>query len=366
MQKIRNATVVVVGVGGVGSHAAQMLVRGGIGSIRLIDFDQVTLSSLNRHAVATIADVGIPKVICMATHLRAIVPQVIVDPIARIFKKSHATELLLMNDGQKPDFVVDCIDNVEAKVDLLAYCVQNGIPVISSMGAGAKADPTRIHLADISETSEDPLARAVRGDLRRNYEIDQGIPVLYSSERAIPGMSLIKPNESDPSNFAPLPSFRASIIPVLGPIPAAFGCSIAAHVLCRIANWGSQLPLFSPRKSTKDAMRILRTLPSRADLTTKDVALLMDEIWSQRSVISLLVRGLTLIQWNPHLPFTVDNAVLMTKEEAKKHSNAALQDSEPSSFEKWSKTVYGSVVVHRVESGLRLARDLTYPATIKS
>ena len=145
---VQNGYIIVVGLGGVGSHAAHMLLRSGVGKIRLIDFDQVTLSSLNRHAVANRDDVGISKVECMKKHLLEILPSAQIDAISEMFSKDSAQRLL---DGN-PDFVLDCIDNIHTKIDLLEYCYKANIKVVSSMGSGAKSDPTRIHIADISET----------------------------------------------------------------------------------------------------------------------------------------------------------------------------------------------------------------------
>jgi tRNA A37 threonylcarbamoyladenosine dehydratase len=125
-----------------------MLLRSGVQHIRLIDFDQVTLSSLNRHAVATRADVGLAKVEAMKRRLLDILPQANIESCNTLFDKDSASDLLSGN----PDFVLDCIDNVNTKVDLLEACVVRGIKVLSSMGSGAKADPTRIQIADISET----------------------------------------------------------------------------------------------------------------------------------------------------------------------------------------------------------------------
>jgi tRNA A37 threonylcarbamoyladenosine dehydratase len=132
-----------------------MLVRAGVENIRLIDFDQVTLSSLNRHAVATRADVGIPKVTVMKNHLLSTVPHAKIDSIVKLFRAEDAKELLNGN----PDYVLDCIDHLPTKVELIEYCVKNKLKVISSMGAGAKADPSRIQIAGMNDTFEDPLAR---------------------------------------------------------------------------------------------------------------------------------------------------------------------------------------------------------------
>ena len=117
-----------------------MLVRSGIGRIRLIDFDQVTLSSLNRHAVASLEDVGTPKVQCLKKALLAVAPWVNIEIRNTIWELEVAKELLKGN----PSYVVDAIDNIDTKVDLLYFCKTNNIPVISSMGAGCKSDPSRV------------------------------------------------------------------------------------------------------------------------------------------------------------------------------------------------------------------------------
>lgn len=147
-RKVRESFVVVVGAGGVGSWAALMLMRSGVKRIRIIDFDQVTLSSLNRHAVATLEDVGTPKVRCIKNHFKEIAPFVQVEDCIDLLNADNVDELL----GGNPDYVVDAIDNINTKIDLIKYCYDKKLQVISSMGAGAKADPSRIQIADISET----------------------------------------------------------------------------------------------------------------------------------------------------------------------------------------------------------------------
>ena len=157
-RRVAGAFVVVVGLGGVGSHAAHMMLRSGVGRLRLVDFDQVTLSSLNRHAVATRADVGISKAACLQGHFAAILPEARVECLNIMFTEETADEVL----AGGPDYVLDAIDNIDTKVALLAACKARGIPVLCSAGAGAKADPTRLRIVDVSESSIDPLARAVR------------------------------------------------------------------------------------------------------------------------------------------------------------------------------------------------------------
>jgi tRNA A37 threonylcarbamoyladenosine dehydratase len=210
VDRIRKSFVVVVGLGGVGSHAAHMLVRSGVQRLRLIDFDQVTLSSLNRHAVATHSDVGTAKAVCLAEHFENICPHATIEPIVDLFTLERAEQLL---DGHA-DYVLDCIDNIDTKIELIKYCVDRNIKIISSMGSGAKADPSRICIADISYTQEDALARSVRKRLRK-LGIEYGVPVVYSLEK--PGEIGLLPLEDEKVNqaedFALLPNFRSRILP---------------------------------------------------------------------------------------------------------------------------------------------------------
>jgi len=248
MDAVRDKFVVVVGLGGVGSAAAVMLVRSGIRKIRLIDFDQVSLSSLNRHSTATLAQVGTPKVTSCADYFAEVAPWVEVDARIELFEKDRAAELL---EGQ-PDYVVDCIDNIDSKVDLLAFCCKNGLPVFSSLGAACKSDPSRIQVADISTTFEDPLAKSVRRRLRLEG-VSQGVPVVvrpssllldppflslpldkltprslaaqYSTEKPRPDLGLLPLDEAEfekgkVDELHAMQNFRVRILPVLGPLPA--------------------------------------------------------------------------------------------------------------------------------------------------
>lgn len=147
--------------------------------MRLVDFDQVSLSSLNRHAVATREDVGTSKSSCLVSHFKKIYPEAVLEDRNMMYEKAVENELL----GDDPDFVVDCIDNIDTKVELLAACVRRGIPVLACGGAGAKCDPTRIRVVDVAESIADPLARAVRHRLKRDHGIESGINVLISTEK---------------------------------------------------------------------------------------------------------------------------------------------------------------------------------------
>lgn len=259
MQAIRDSFVVVVGAGGVGSWASLMLLRSGVGKLRLIDFDQVSLSSLNRHACATLADVGRPKVVCCAQFFQSIAPWAEVEACVDLFRESEADRLL----AGRPTYVIDAIDNLDTKVELLKYCAQHNLKVFSSMGAGAKADPSRIQVSDISATVEDPLARVVRRELRAagvptlpavgseaakaRAKGETGaddasvmIPCVYSTEKSDTHLLPLPDEEFEKgpvSELAAFEDFRVRILPVLGPLPAMFGLAAATYILCDLAHY---------------------------------------------------------------------------------------------------------------------------------
>ncbi len=241
LDRLRAAFVVVVGCGGVGSHAAAALARAGVGALRLVDFDQVSLSSLNRHAVATLQDVGSPKVAVLRRRLRAVTPWVRFDLCGEKLDAASAPRLLGALAGRPADFVVDAIDNIDTKVELLRYCHDHGTPVISCMGAGAKSDPTRVAVADISASTYDRLSRATRRRLKL-LGIPAGIPAVFSVEAAAEGKAALLPlpdadfarGKEAIRELGVMPDFRVRILPVLGTMPAVFGYTAANHVILGI------------------------------------------------------------------------------------------------------------------------------------
>jgi len=380
LQKLRDAFVVVVGLGGVGSHCVAALVRSGVARIRIIDFDQVTLSSLNRHALATLADVGTPKVFCVRKRLEQICPWARIDCRNELFS-SASTERLLApwnyelwdnEDGQKePDWVVDAIDNTDSKVGLLHYCAIKNIRVISSMGAGCKSDPSRIQVGDISTSIEDPLSKATRRRLRL-LGVKDGIPVVFSTEKPGAGKAELLPvaeDEVDKGNVGKLgvlPDFRVRILPVLGTMPAVFGYTVANHVICSIAGYPMDYRLgdrgrdkmYEGMLSALHGMeeRLVRSVGGldaiglRLPLGRDDVGYLVEEVFRGKSVVSGLTNRLALVRWRrPASGFTVDTTyekegqkmiqlrltdlVLMTKEEAHRHEKEVLRGGiEPEHF----------------------------------
>lgn len=249
LAKLRDSFVVVVGCGGVGSHCTAALARSGVSRIRLIDFDQVTLSSLNRHAVATLADVGIPKVQCLQRRLAAIAPWVKFDARLEKYWEPVADKLLETWTGtdRKPDYVVDAIDNIDTKVSLLKYCHDHDLPVISAMGAGCKSDPTRIMVGDIAVGTDDRLSRATRRRLKL-LGITKGIPTVFSTEKTGDGKAELLPLPEDEvakgkvGDLGVLPEFRVRILPVLGTMPAVFGYTVANHVILSVTGETTRLP----------------------------------------------------------------------------------------------------------------------------
>ena len=363
-----NSFVIVIGLGGVGSHCASALARSGVSKIRLIDFDQVTLSSLNRHAVATLADVGTPKVECVKKRLQAVVPWVQWECSNEVWRHEQAECLLGpwgtgkgRNSGRNPDFVVDAIDNIDSKVALLEYCHRRGIKVVSSMGAGCKGDPTRVFVGDISMSMEDPLSRVTRRRLRA-VGISEAIPVVYSTEKPGPGKAQLLPlPEADflkghTNELSVLPDFRARILPVLGTMPAVFGYILANFVILELTGYPHESGAFKGReKMYENILANLHGLEERlarhegADttglkipVTKDDVGYLIEEVYRGKSVVSNLPTRLALVRWKKPgggfkpekngegqktVKVSLPDLVCMTKDEAAVHEKEILKGS---------------------------------------
>ncbi|KAF7094737.1 hypothetical protein CFC21_097022 [Triticum aestivum] len=349
-KKVTESFVVVIGLGGVGSHAASMLLRSGVGRLLLVDFDQVSLSSLNRHAVATREDVGTPKAYCLKKHFSLIYPECQIEARVQLYDSSAEDEIL---SGQ-PDFVLDCIDNIDTKVSLLAACVRRGLRVLSAMGAGARADPTRIRVADLRESSNDPLSRAVRYRLKKDHGIEGGIPVVFSMEK--PKAKLLpfqgSKEEETPSDYQIVPGFRVRIIPVLGTIPAIFGQVMASYVVTQLAQLDFQTePIVN---LDLDHYRVLHhRLLEHEELIygsaeqvlvdAEEVMYIVKELWRGRSArdqnmkdtgrkMWRSVNELMLVRWDKSKPAGVSNLILLKFSEADAHESTTLdqiKDEEP-------------------------------------
>jgi tRNA A37 threonylcarbamoyladenosine dehydratase len=182
VDRLRRSTVTIFGVGGVGSFAAEGLARSGVGRLFLVDFDRICVTNVNRQLHAMKGTLGKSKVAVMAERLRAINPDAVVEARAEFYGPESSGRLLT----PEPDLVVDAIDNIAAKMHLIATCVRERIRIVSAMGAAARTDPTRVRVADLSETRLDPFARELRKLLRKKHDLDctrpTGVMAVYSEE----------------------------------------------------------------------------------------------------------------------------------------------------------------------------------------
>ena len=223
--------VLVCGIGGVGSYAAEALGRAGVGRITLVDFDDICLTNINRQIHALSSTVGLPKVEVMAARLRDINPDAEIVPVKAFFSADNAAELL----SARPDYVLDAIDHFTAKAALITTCREQNIPVISSMGAANKLDPSRIHVADIADTRNCRMARSMRKILRQKG-IDRGVQVVYSTEphrelnpaASHCGTDCICPNRGDQVFSC---ENRRVILGSMSYIPSIFGLTMAGTVV---------------------------------------------------------------------------------------------------------------------------------------
>ncbi|WP_282936440.1 tRNA threonylcarbamoyladenosine dehydratase [Paenibacillus sp. RC67] len=189
---MRNSCVAVLGIGGVGSIAAEALARTGVGKLILIDKDVVDITNINRQVHALLSTVGQPKSDLMRDRILQINPECDVVSL-RMFYTEETYEQLF----EYPlDYVIDASDTISYKIHLIKQCLQRKIPIISSMGAANKMDPTKFQVADISKTSMDPLARVIRHKLRKDG-IKKGVKVVFSTEEPI------KPREDVTQRIVP-------------------------------------------------------------------------------------------------------------------------------------------------------------------
>ncbi|CAL5365028.1 unnamed protein product [Camellia sinensis] len=344
-QKVSASYVVVIGLGGVGSHAASMLLRSGVGRLLLVDFDQVSLSSLNRHAVAIREDVGIPKAHCLKKHFSSIFPECHVDARVLLYDTSSEEEIL----SGHPDFVLDCIDNIDTKVALLAACVRRGLRVLSATGAGARADPTRIRVADLRESTNDPLSRAVRHRLRKHHGIEGGIPVVFSLEKPKAKLLPFKGpsgEEENPSDYQIVPGFRVRIIPVLGTIPAIFGQVMASYIVTQLAGLGVQTePVVNfgmdhyhvLHQRLIEHEELLYGTSMQVQVDVEEVMYIVKELWhggsAREQSTKAVGRGmwrsindLMLVRWDSAKPASISNLILLRFKEADEHELRTLED----------------------------------------
>ena len=270
-----------MGLGGVGSHSAHLLLRSGVRRLRLVDFDQVSLSSLNRHATAVRADVGTSKASALRRQLLLVAPDAEVEACVSLFNAAAADALLLRDS---PALVLDCIDDLTTKAELLGYCLQRGLRLLCALGAGGKADACQLHVARLSEVINDPIATTMLKRMRkqqhqqqqqqqqRRQHQHQQLPLpsaegagaaaaehglcagrvegcgwweepaervvcVASSEKQRVSLLPLPPSvpKEQSAELGSQPNFRVRVMPVLPPMPAAVGAALAAHALAQLS-----------------------------------------------------------------------------------------------------------------------------------
>lgn len=227
MTRLKEATVVVLGLGGVGGTCSETLVRSGVGSIIVVDNDVVTPSNINRQIFATVQTIGMRKTEAAFRRLKEINPNCNIKALDRFILMNTLGEIIPEN----ADYVIDCIDTMTAKLDVAEWCQERRIPVISSMGAGNKLDPTRLSFTDIYATRECPLARIMRRELKKRGV--ERLEVLYSLEKPLEPEQeeILEDPDAVISGMKPKRRTPGSVAFV----PPVAGAMLAGHVIRRIS-----------------------------------------------------------------------------------------------------------------------------------
>jgi len=209
IKRLQNASVIIIGLGGVGSYAAEGLSRSGIGHLTLVDRDRVEASNINRQLPALHSTIGRFKCEVMAERIRDINPHIDLRVLAMEYTPDTADTIL----DQPYNFVVDAIDSLSDKIHLIKYCLEKGLPIISSMGAANRIDPLKFQITDIKNTHTCPMARKVRRELRQ-LGINSGVPVVYSTE-----------------NPHILPGHQSTLLGSVSFVPGTAGLAMAGYVV---------------------------------------------------------------------------------------------------------------------------------------
>ncbi len=407
MQQLQKTRICVVGLGGVGSHTVMALARGGIGYLRIIDHDQVTLSSLNRHAVATLADVGIPKATALQNAMHQICPDsqyLQIDPRVEMYTAETAASLLDYDENGQLcswDLVIDAIDDIPTKAHLIQHCLQRNIPVISCMGAGGKSDFTRLCVSDLRSAAKDPLATKLKQTLKHlfaksknngttgntnnntdNYLDDmKKLTVLYNSEKPVVKLADFTASQKAQGiqQFGAIEGMRIRILPVLGTTPSIMGQALAAYALTECGGKPLAQPVTGERVGKNVRNKLFQKLEHREQgiaqyydpqrLYSRDEATVLTlpdgkqvwigplqvdqddidylmQVWRNRCAVTQARLGTIfhLVRWDVSQPSDLHNLVLM--------SAGALQKyDDPSDYLRSWETIPNDV---RETIGLRL------------
>ena len=234
LTRLQTAHVCVIGIGGVGSWAAEALARSAIGRLTLIDLDHVAISNVNRQAHALDGQFGVAKVSAMAERIRLINPQCQVNTIEDFVEPDHIARYIDPSHGY--DYVVDAIDNVRSKIALIAHCRAQALPLVVSGSAGGRIDPSRIMVDDLARTHDDPIAAKLRAGLRKQYDYPRdpkkrfGVECVYSTEPIrYPTADMNAPPETSAPQGLNCAGFGSSMC-----VTASFGMLAAARVLLHL------------------------------------------------------------------------------------------------------------------------------------
>ena len=220
MLRLRNSHVLVVGLGGVGAYAAEMICRAGVGQMTIVDADTVQPSNINRQLPALHSTLERPKAEVLAERFKDINPDLKLNVLSEYLKDERIPELL---DSAEFDFVIDAIDTVAPKCYLIYNALQRHLPIVSSMGAGAKSDITQIRFADLWETYHCGLSKAVRKRLQK-MGMKRKLPVVFSTEQANVDAVILVDDEKNKKSTAGTVSY----------MPAVFGCYLAEYVIRKL------------------------------------------------------------------------------------------------------------------------------------
>ncbi len=216
LERLNSAHVLVVGLGGVGAYAAEMICRAGVGRMTVADSDTVSESNINRQLIALHSTVGKSKAALIADRLRDINPEIELTVVEEYIRDEMTYRLL---DAAKYDYIVDAIDTLSPKAALIKGALDRGIPIVSAMGSGAKTDPTRMEIADISQTHHCPLAHMLRKRLHK-MGVRSGFQTVFSAEPVREGAVIISETTNKKSNAG-----------TISYMPAVFGCGCASVVI---------------------------------------------------------------------------------------------------------------------------------------
>jgi molybdopterin/thiamine biosynthesis adenylyltransferase len=276
-------------------------------------------------------DVGSSKAAALQKYINKIIPHCQVEALKTLFSLEEAPKLLAGN----PDYVIDCIDNTNTKEQLIFYCKQHNIPVVSSGGAGGRIDPTRLEISDISATKNCELIRKIRRGLHLKG-VYKGVTMIFSSDHATRPLLQSKDKKSDVQvHHDEVARFRSRIMPVIGTMPAITGNAIAAFVLSKIG--GVEFtPLHKDNINKDSIFRCYdhlvklekKIFGNECDLDIEDFEIVCRDLWKWRSCFDGAHSYVDAVRWDLDQPPSIHNIILLGKHDVAKHLNKTLSWSE--------------------------------------